>query len=139
MVNAQHVKQVRGRQTDVSDAEWLATLARAGLLRGRFIPPEPLRHLRQVSRHHQRVTAMVAAEKNRLVRVLGDAGIRLTAVVSDPYGVAARAMIDCLLAGGTPQEALVHAGRWRAPGRNSPPRSSCSAAWNPIRRCWTSW
>jgi len=90
-------------------------LARAGLLRGSFIPPEPLRNLRQVSRHHQRVTAMLAAEKNRLVRVLGDAGIRLTAVVSDPHGVAARAMIDCLLDGGTPQQALAHAGRLRAP------------------------
>jgi len=115
VVNAQHVKTVPGRKTDVGDAEWLAMLARAGLLRGSFIPPEPLRNLRQLSRHHQRVTAMLAAEKNRLVRVLGDAGIRLTAVVSDPHGVAARAMIDCLLDGGTPQQALAHAGRLRAP------------------------
>jgi transposase len=115
VVNAQHVKQVPGRKTDVDDAEWLATLARAGLLRGSFIPPEPLRNLRQLSRHHQRVTAMVAAEKNRLVRVLGDGGIRLTAVVSDPHGVAARDMIDCLLNGGTPHEAIGYAGRLRAP------------------------
>ena len=65
VVNAQHVKTVPGRKTDVGDAEWLAMLARAGLLRGSFIPPEPLRNLRQLSRHHQRVTAMLAAEKNR--------------------------------------------------------------------------
>jgi len=76
--------------------------ARAGLLRGSFIPPERLRNLRQLSRHHQRLTALLGAEKNRLVRVLGDAGIRLSAVVSDPHGVAARAMIDCLLDGGAP-------------------------------------
>jgi transposase len=49
---------------------------------------------------------MLAAEKNRLVRLLSDAGIRLTAVVSDPHGVAARALIDCLLEGGTPEQAL---------------------------------
>ena len=115
VVNAQHVKKVPGRKTDISDAEWLAMLARAGLLRGSFIPPESLRNLRQLSRYHNRTTAMLAAEKNRLVRVLSDAGIRLTAVVSDAHGVAARAMIDCLLNGGTPEQALAHAGRLQAP------------------------
>jgi transposase len=89
VVNAQHVKKVPGRKTDTSDAEWLAMLARAGLLRGSFIPPKKLRNLRQISRYHHRTTAMLAAEKNRLVRLLSDAGIRLTAVVSDPHGVAA--------------------------------------------------
>ena len=115
VVNAQHVKQVPGRKTDTSDAEWLAMLARAGLLRGSFIPPEQLRNLRQVSRYHHRTTAMLAAEKNRLAKVLSDAGIRLSGVVSDLHGVAARAMIDCLLGGGTPEQALAHAGRLRAP------------------------
>ena len=115
VVNAQHVKKVPGRKTDTSDAEWLAMLARAGLLRGSFIPPEQLRTLRQVSRHHHKITAMRAMEKNRLVKVLSDAGIRITAVVSDAHGVAASAMIDCLLEGGTPEQALAYAGRLRAP------------------------
>jgi transposase len=115
VVNAQHVKKVPGRKTDINDAEWLAMLARAGLLRGSFIPPQHLRTLRQISRYHHRTTAMLVAEKNRLVRVLGDAGIRITAVVSDAHGVAARAMIDCLLNGGTPEQALAYAGRLRAP------------------------
>jgi len=115
VVNAQHVKKVPGRKTDISDAEWLAMLARAGLLRGSFIPPEKLRNLRHISRYHHRTTAMLAAEKNRLVRLLSDAGIRLTAAVSDPHGVAARAMIDCLLDGGTPEQALRYAGRLKAP------------------------
>jgi transposase len=114
VVNAQQVKKVPGRKTDTSDAEWLAMLARAGLLRGSFIPPEPLRNLRQVSRHHQKITAMRAMEKNRLLKVLSDAGIRITAVVSDAHGVAATAIIDCLLAGGTPEQALTHAGRLQA-------------------------
>jgi transposase len=90
-------------------------LARAGLLRGSFIPPESLRNLRQLSRSHNRTTAMLAAEKNRLVRVLSDAGIRITAVVSDAPGVAARAMIDCRLDGGTPEQALAYVGRLQAP------------------------
>jgi transposase len=115
VVNAQQVKKVPGRKTDTSDAEWLAMLARAGLLRGSFIPPERLRTLRQVSRHHQKLTAMRAMEKNRLVKVLSDAGIRISAVVSDPHGVAASAIIDCLLDGGTPEQALALAGRLQAP------------------------
>ena len=115
VVNARQVKKVPGRKTDTSDAEWLAMLARAGLLRGSFIPPERLRTLRQVSRHHQKITAMRAMEKNRLVKVLSDAGIRITAVVSDPHGVAATAIIDCLLDGGTPEQALALAGRLQAP------------------------
>ena len=114
VVNAQQVKKVPGRKTDTSDAEWLAMLARAGLLRGSFIPPEQLRNLRQVSRHHQKITAMRAMEKNRVLKVLSDAGIRITAVVSDAHGVAATAIIDCLLAGGTPEQALTHAGRLQA-------------------------
>jgi transposase len=115
VVNARQVKKVPGRKTDTSDAEWLAMLARAGLLRGSFIPPERLHTLRQVSRHHQKITAMRAMEKNRLVKVLSDAGIRITAVVSDPHGVAATAIIDCLLDGGTPEQALTLAGRLQAP------------------------
>jgi transposase len=114
-VNAQHVKKVPGRKTDVNDAEWLAMLARSGLLRGSFVPPEQLRNLRQVSRYHESLTGDLAAEKNRLVRVLSDAGIRITAVVSDAHGVAATAMIDCLLDGGTPEQALEFAGRLKAP------------------------
>jgi len=106
---------VPGRKTDVSDAEWLAMLARSGLLRGSFVPPEAIRNLRSISRYHQRATAMLAAEKNRLVRVLAEGGIRITTVVSDPHGVAATAMIDCLLNGGTPEQALELAGRLKAP------------------------
>ena len=115
VVNARQVKKVPGRKTDTSDAEWLAMLARAGLLRGSFIPPERLRTLRQVSRHHQKITAMRAMEKNRLVKVLSDPGIRITAVVSDPPGAAASAIINCLLEGGTPEQALTLAGRLQAP------------------------
>jgi transposase len=109
VVNAHHVKNVPGRKTDVCDAEWLATLARAGLLKSSFVPPERLRRLRLVSRQRQKLAGMLAAEKNRLGKVLADAGVRLGVVVSDINGKSARAMIAALIAGATPQEALQHA------------------------------
>ena len=84
-------------------------------MRGSFIPPEDLRNLRQLSRYHERLTAQRAAEKNRLVKTLSDGGVRISAVVSDPHGKAATAMIDCILDGGTPEQALQYAGRLHAP------------------------
>ncbi len=70
VVNARHVKQVPGRKTDVGDAEWLAMLARAGLLRGSFVPPAPLRELRLIARQRQKLVGMLASEKNRLHKAL---------------------------------------------------------------------
>jgi transposase len=111
VVNAHHVKNVPGRKTDVCDAEWLATLARAGLLKSSFVAPEKLRRLRLVSRQRQKLVGMLAAEKNRLAKVLADAGIRLGVVVSDINGKSSRAMIAALIAGATPEQALEHASR----------------------------
>lgn len=75
VVNARHVKNVPGRKTDVADAHWLATLARAGLLRQSFIPPADIRHLRLIARQRQKLGGMLASEKNRLHKLLADAGI----------------------------------------------------------------
>jgi transposase len=106
VVNAKHVKNVPGRKTDVGDAQWLATLARAGLLRGSFIPPARLRELRLVSRQRQKLVGQLAAEKNRLHKVLTDGGIRLGVVVSDVHGTAARKMVKALIAGASVQDVL---------------------------------
>lgn len=106
VVNAKHVKNVPGRKTDVGDAQWLATLARAGLLRGSFIPPAHLRELRLVSRQRQKLVGQLAAEKNRLHKVLTDGGIRLGVVVSDVHGTAARKMVKALIAGASVQDVL---------------------------------
>jgi len=114
LVNARHVAKVEGRKTDICDAQWLAMLGRCGLLRGSFIPPEELRHLRQLTRYHDRLTKTLIAEKNRLLKVLADAGIRLSALVSDPHGVACRNMIDVLLNGGKPEQAIRFVGRLKA-------------------------
>lgn len=109
VVNARHVKQVPGRKTDVCDSRWLAMLARCGLLRGSFIPPEELGTLRLIARQRQKMVSMLSSEKNRLHKVLTDGGVRLATVVSDIHGHSARAMIECLLEGGTPVQALGYA------------------------------
>jgi len=114
VVNARHVKNVPGRKTDVADAQWLATLARTGLLRQSFIPPANIRHLRLIARQRQKLGGMLASEKNRLHKLLADAGIRLNVLVSDIHGQAGRAMVKALIEGKSVNEVLNLAGRLRA-------------------------
>lgn len=124
VVNAHFVKHVPGRKTDVSDAEWLASLARCGLLTRRsFVPPQKYRELRLVARQRQKISGMLSAQKNRLAKVLADSGVRLGVVVSDLNGKSARAMIRALIAGATPELALGHASR-----RLKAPREEIGAA-----------
>jgi len=111
VVNARHVKQVPGRKTDIGDAQWLAMLARAGLLRASFIPPAKLRELRLIARLRQKLVGRLASEKNRLHKVLTDGGIRLGVVVSDVHGQSARAMVKALIQGAAPHEVLPLASR----------------------------
>jgi transposase len=111
VVNARHVKNVPGRKTDIGDAQWLATLARAGLLRGSFVPPATLRESRLIARQRQKLVGQLASEKNRLHKVLTDGGIRLGVVVSDLHGQSARAMVKALIGGQPPHEVLQHASR----------------------------
>ena len=113
VVNARHVKTVPGRKIDIADAQWLAILARAGLLRGSFIPPVALRNLRLVARQRQKLGGMLASEKNRLHKVLSDAGIRLTVLISDLHGQAGRAMVKAIIADQPMAEILKHTGRLR--------------------------
>jgi transposase len=114
VVNARHVKNVPGRKTDISDAQWLAALARAGLVRASFIPPAEIRHLRLIARQRQKLGGMLAAEKNRLHKVLADAGMRLNVLVSDLHGRSARAMVKALLADEPIRAILARGGRLRA-------------------------
>lgn len=104
VVNARYVKQVPGRKTDVLDSQWLASLARFGLLKPSFIPPKDLRELRLISRQRMKTHSILAAETNRLHKVLDDAGVRLGGVVSDLNGVSARAIIHGLIDGKSEQE-----------------------------------
>ena len=109
VVNAHFIKHVPGRKTDMADSEWLAVLARFGLVRGSFIPPQDLRELRLISRYRRKLAAMLASEVNRLHKTLDDAGIKLGAVVSDINGVSARAMVKGLIEGQTHDALLAQA------------------------------
>lgn len=99
LINAQHIKAVPGRKTDVKDAEWLAELLRHGLLRGSFVPPWPQRQLRDLTRYRSHLVQERARTLNRLQNVLEDANIKLASIVSDIGGVSARLMLEALMAG----------------------------------------
>jgi transposase len=99
LVNARHVKNMPGRKSDVSDAAWLAQLGAHDLVRGSFVPPAPIRQLRDLTRARTTITRQRAREIQRLEKLLEDAGIKLAAVASDITGVWGRAMLDALVAG----------------------------------------
>lgn len=101
LVNAAHVKQVPGRKTDVRDCEWLAQLLEHGLLRGSFVPPEPIRELRDLTRYRQVLVQERTREANRVHKVLTDAGIQLASVASNVLGASGRAMLMALVEGTT--------------------------------------
>ena len=99
LVNARHVKNIPGRKTDVSDAAWLAQLGAHGLVRGSFVPPEPIRQLRDLTRTRTMMVRERGKEIQRLEKLLEDAGIKLSSVASDISGVSGRLMLDALIAG----------------------------------------
>lgn len=99
LVNAQHVKNLPGRKTDVADACWLAQLWECGLLRGSFVPTPVMGRLRDLTRYRTKVVQERARETQRVQKLLEDAGIKLDSVVSDMLGTSAREMIEALMAG----------------------------------------
>ena len=99
LVNAQHVKNLPGRKTDVADACWLAQLLECGLLRGSFVPPPVISRLRDLTRYRKKLVEDRARETQRVQKLLETAGIKLDSVVSDVNGKAARRMLDALIAG----------------------------------------
>jgi transposase len=101
LVNAQHIKQVPGRKTDVRDCEWIADLLRHGLLRASFVPDLPQRELRELTRYRTTLIRERAAERNRLQKTLEGAGIKLGSVASDVLGSSGRLMLEALVEGTT--------------------------------------
>ena len=99
LVNARHAKNLPGRKTDVSDAAWLAQLGAHGLVQGSFVPPEPIRQLRDLTRIRTTMVRTRAREIQRLEKLLEDAGIKLSSVASDISGVSGRAMLEALIRG----------------------------------------
>ena len=105
VANAQHVKKVPGRKTDVKDAEWIADLLCHGLLRSSFVPPQPIRELRELTRYRRKLVESRSAERNRLLKLLETANIKLASVATDVFGVSGRLMLQALVqATTTPQE-----------------------------------
>jgi transposase len=99
LVNPRHLKKVPGRKTDVSDAEWLAQLLQCGLLRGSFVPPRPVRELRDLTRHRAQLCGEHNRVVNRIHKLLEDANIKLGAVASDVLGKSGRAILSAMLNG----------------------------------------
>ena len=99
LLNARHMKAVPGRKTDVKDAQWIAELVEHGLVRPSFVPPQPIRQLRDLTRYRTEVIRERTREVQRLEKLLEDAGIKLSVVVSDLQGRSARAMLAALIAG----------------------------------------
>jgi transposase len=113
VVNAQHIKAVPGRKTDIKDAEWIADLLRHGLLRGSFIPAKPQRELRELVRHRANLVGRRAQVVNELQRTLESTNIKLGNVVSDITGVSATGMLQAILGGQTDEIALAKMARGR--------------------------
>ena len=113
VVNAQHVKHVPGRKTDVNDAEWLAELMLHGLLKASFIPPKPQRALRELTRYRSRLIQERTRTVNRVQKLLEGANIKLSSVATDVQGVSARAMLAELAAGNSNAQAMAELAKGR--------------------------
>ena len=106
LVNAQHIKAVPGRKTDQKDCEWIAELLQRGLLRGSFVPPQPTRELRDLTRYRVSLAQECNRVANRIQKVLEDANIKLASVATDALGASGRAMLRAMLAGETNPDTL---------------------------------
>ena len=101
VVNARHMKNVPGRKTDMRDAQWIATLLRAGLLKGSFIPDKAFRELRHLTRYRKSIVHDITAQKNRIDKFLQSSGFRFTAFLSDAFGASGRNIIRHLIQNGS--------------------------------------
>jgi len=107
LVNARHVKNVPGHKTDKKDSRWLSKLLLSGLLKGSFIPPRDIRELRDLVRYRKKVVGQIASEKNRIIKVLEDANIKLSSVLSNVDGAVGTKVINDLINGETSVDKLM--------------------------------
>jgi transposase len=113
LLNAQHLRNVPGRKTDVADAAWICQLVEHGLVRASFVPPRPIRELRDLTRYRKALIQERTRETQRLHKVLEDAGIKLSTVASRVLGVSGRAMLEALVAGTHDPAVLANLARGR--------------------------
>ena len=106
LANAQHIRNMPGRKTDVSDAAWIADLLAHGLIRGSFVPPARIQALRDLTRTRKQLGREVAQHSLRIQKVLEDANLKVASVLSNILGKSGRAMLAALIAGETDPERL---------------------------------
>src|SRR5664280_1213807 len=136
LVNARHVKQVPGRKTDVKDAEWLCQLAEAGLLKASFVPPKPIRALRNLTRYRKTQIQERSREANRLHKALEDTGIKLDCVATNILGVSGRAMLDALVHGTTDPEVLADLAKGRLRAKLPALREALEGRFDDVHALW---
>jgi len=124
LVNAQHIKKVPGRKTDVKDCEWIAQLLQCGLLSGSFIPPAPQREWRDLTRTRAQLMDERTRHINRIQKVLEDANIKLASVASDIMGKSGRDMLEALIRGETDPKAMADLARGRMHSKKEPLREA---------------
>jgi transposase len=136
LLNASHLKAVPGRKTDVKDSDWIAQLVEHGLVRPSFVPPPPIRRLRDLTRYRKTVIEERTREVQRLEKILEDAGIKLSAVASSIVGASGRAMLDALINGERDPVVLA---TWPRPRCDARPRCCSKRCWDastPTTRSW---
>lgn len=111
LVNAQHIKAVPGRKTDQKDSEWIADLLQHGLLRASFVPPTPIRELRDLTRYRASLAQEINRIANRIQKVLEDANIKLASVATDALGASGRTMLEAIVGGEKDSERLAEMAR----------------------------
>jgi transposase len=136
LVNARHVKQVPGRKTDVKDAEWLCQLAEAGLLKASFVPPKPIRALRNLTRYRKTQIQERQREANRLHKALEDTGIKLDCVATNILGQSGRAMLDALVHGTTDPEVLAELAKGRLRAKLPALKEALEGRFDDVHALW---
>lgn len=113
LVNAQHIKNVPGRKTDVKDSEWIADLLVHGLLSASFVPPKEIRELRELTRYRKKLIQQRGDQCNRIQKLLETCNIKLASVATDVLGVSGTEMLEAIVAGETDPEKLANSARGR--------------------------
>jgi transposase len=119
LANAQHIRNVPGRKTDVNDATWIADLLAHGLIRSSFVPPAPIQELRDLTRTRKQLVREISQHSSRIQKVLEDANLKLGSVLSDVLGKSGRAILQALIDGKTDPEELADLARGTARKKRS--------------------
>lgn len=134
LVNAQHVRNVPGRKTDVKDAQWIAELLAHGLLKASFIPPPEIRDLRDLTRYRSKLVKQRADESNRIQKLLESGNIKLASVASDVLGVSGTLMLEALAAGETDAKKLAQLARGKLRDKLPQLEAALTGRLNPNQR-----